>query len=367
MNSHSSSDDAKTVNAWLDAHHDQAVDAVSFASSPVAATVHLLMKQPEFVDWDKLRIEDAVTFDENDHQMAGMEGNLQEMHATDIVGWIGDGYALCPDHITEEEANAQGMQPVFVDNEGWEDIICDDHGDGPHTLGDSAGMSEEMTMGSSPTTVSPGLTLENLISQAVKKGINSAITETRKPKARKITRSQLAEGVRKALRMALKESGMPGGVMPGTGMAAGAPVSAPTQEEDFSDGEGTKRGSMSGGIVPSPEELQAAIDENGGWDMNLQGENSLALTYALEVAGLGNPNTSTGQGMHAVLTALSTCPAPDDLPDSVDDEDISNPHSHLNKILDSWEVRYGRGGHRIEDAAQSLASSILDSLGWEWV
>lgn len=226
-----------------------------------------------------------------------------------------------------------------------------------------AGISEDMTMGTG--SKSTGLALEAMIAEAVKRGIAKAITETKKPKTRKITRSQLAEGVRKALRMALKESGMTGGAMPAPGMGAGAPMSAPTQE-GLSDEDVTKKGSMSGGIVPSPEELQAALDENGGFHANLQGGDYLAFSYALEVAGVGNPNMDTGEGMHAVLTALSNAPPPDELPDTVDDEDINDPHSHLNKILDSWDARY-RGSEKIEDRAQGLASSILDHLGWEWV
>lgn len=287
--------DAKVVNAWLDSHHDDVVDAVSFTSSPVRAITNLLMGQPEFVDWEKDRIEDAV-----------MYFNDLEQETTD----------------------------------------------------------EDMTMGTG--SKSTGLTLEALIAEAVKKGIAKAITETKKPKTRKITRSQLAEGVRKALRMALKESGMPGGAMPAPGMGAGAPMSAPTQE-GLSDGDVTKKGSSSFGQVPSPEELQAALDEQGGWSMDLKGADYFAFEYAMLVSGLGNPNMDTGQGMHAVLTALTNAPSPEELPQEMDDEEISNPNSQFNKLLNAWDARYGRTGEKIEDHAQSLASSILDVLGWEWV
>ena len=234
-----------------------------------------------------------------------------------------------------------------------------------------------------------GLTLEALIAKAVKKGIASALTENKKPKIRKITRSQLAEGVRRALRMALNEAGMPGAAMPAPGMGA-SPTMPPTQEEGLSDGDVTKSGSRTFGQVPSPEELQAALepprretprcrcqvpspeelqaalDENGGFHANLQGGDFLAFSYALEIAGVGNPNMDTGEGMHAVLTALFNAPPPDELPDTVNDEDIDDPHSHLNKILNSWDARY-MNSEKIEDRAQSLASSILDHLGWEWV
>jgi len=178
-------------------------------------------------------------------------------------------------------------------------------------------------------------------------------------KAKRITKSQLAEGVRKALRMALKESGMPGGAMPAPGVAAGAPSST-TQE--------AKRGSMSGGVVPSAEELQAALDDIGGWDMDLQGANYLAFIYALQVAGLPEYiDLNNGENMHAVLNALSNAPPVEQLPETMDDEDIEDPRSMFNRNLNSWEVRYGRHGEKIEDHAQSLASGILDVLGWEWV
>lgn len=359
MNEYSTQEDAKTVNAWLDAHHDEAVDAVSFAVSPVAATVKLLLRQPEFADWDQDRIQDAVMFDE-EHNMN--ETQLYEMPADDVVGWVGDGYALCPEHITDQEAEMKGMQPIFATNENWEDITCDNHRGGIHTLGDTAGISEDMTMGNSTSV----LNLEALIVKAVKNGISSAITENKKPKVKKITRKQLAEGVRKALRMALNEAGMIGGSMPAPGMGAGSTM-PPTQEEGLSDGDVTKKGTSTYGQVPSPEELEAALEEIGGLDMDLQGADNIAFEYAMIVAGIGNPNMDSGEGMHSVLAALSNAPAPDELPDTVDDEDIEDPNSHLNKILDSWDIRYGRYGENIEDHARSIASSILDVLGWEWI
>jgi len=127
-------------------------------------------------------------------------------------------------------------------------------------------------------------TFESFIAEAVKKGIESALAEGKGKstdksdnfdhvgkkhlkdenskkeikKAKKITRSQLAEGVRKALRMALKET---------SGYA----------QEGLSDGDVTKRGTSTYGNVPSPEELQAALNEQGGWDMDLKGVTILPL------------------------------------------------------------------------------------------
>lgn len=201
--------------------------------------------------------------------------------------------------------------------------------------------------------------LQNLVAEAVRKGVQSALTESA-PKVKKITRTQLAEGVRKALRMAMNEGmGMPGGAMPAPGMGAGAPMSAPTTEQAGS------QTTISGGHVPSPDELQQAIDRDGGWDMDLQGADSLAFDYAMKVAGLGYPDMNTGTGMHTALSALMEAPPPDQLPDSVDDEEVQNPQSQLNQILDRWDARYG--DKRIEETAADIASSILGVLGWESV
>lgn len=200
--------------------------------------------------------------------------------------------------------------------------------------------------------------LQSMVAEAVRKGVASAMTESTKgPKVKKITRTQLAEGVRKALRMAIKESvGMPGGAMPPPGAAPGGATGAPTSEAS---------NVISGGTVPSPEELQHALDAAGGWDMDLQGQDSIAFDYAMLVAGLGStPDMDSGHGMHAVLTALTHCPSPSELPNSMDDEEIQNPHSQLNQLLDRWDARYH---DPIEQAAESLASSILSALGTETV
>lgn len=201
--------------------------------------------------------------------------------------------------------------------------------------------------------------LQNLVAEAVRKGVQSALTESPK-RVKKITRTQLAEGVRKALRMAMKENmGMAGGAMPAPGMGAGAPTSAPTTEMAGS------QITVSGGHVPSPDELQQAIDREGGWEMDLQGADSMAFDYAMHVAGLGYPDMNTGEGMHAALTALMQAPPPDQLPDTVDDEEVQDPHSQFNQILDRWDARYG--DKPIEETAADIASSIMGVLGWESV
>lgn len=171
--------------------------------------------------------------------------------------------------------------------------------------------------------------LKKLVSEAVKGGIQKAIQEKKTPKA-KISKSTLAEAVRKVVRSSLKEMNMPGGAMPPAGKPAGTAMTAPTQE-GVSDG-GMKRGTSTFGQLPSPEELQAALDEQGGWSMTLRGSDARSFEAAMAKAGMdagqAEQMMDTGEGMHKVISAL----------------------------MDSGD-----------DNAEHLASSIMDVLGWEWV
>jgi len=94
----------------------------------------------------------------------------------------------------------------------------------------------------------------------------------------------------------------------------------------------SKRSSSTFGQIPSSEELQQAIDDLGGWDMELRGSDLETFVDAVEAAGMGQMKAmnlmKTGEGMARVLRALM----------SSEDE-----------------------------KAEELASSILDVLGWEWV
>lgn len=172
--------------------------------------------------------------------------------------------------------------------------------------------------------------LKKMVSEAVKGGIRKAMQENKsKPKAR-ITKTALAEAVRKAVRASLQEMGMPGAAMPPAGKLAGAAMTAPTQE-GVSDCD-PKRGSSTFGQLPSPEELQMAIDELGGWSMTLRGSDARSFDAAMAQAGMDSGEAemmmNTGEGMHKVISAL----------------------------MDSGD-----------ENAESLASDIMDVLGWEWI
>lgn len=113
------------------------------------------------------------------------------------------------------------------------------------------------------------------------------------------------------------------------------------------------------GAVPSVEELEIALD-GAGFDMNLQGQDSLAFEYSMLIAGLSG-DTSTPQHLHDVLVALVNTPSPDE----VENEDLDDPHSRLSFVLRKWEERYGNLS--ISEAASSIASGIMQHLGTEWV
>lgn len=90
----------------------------------------------------------------------------------------------------------------------------------------------ETTSGPSP--------IVSMVAEAVRKGIFSAIKEQAKPKVVKISKTRIAEGVRKAVRKVLAENAlagragsgqMPGGAMPPAGHGAVNGVAATTMEE----------------------------------------------------------------------------------------------------------------------------------------
>lgn len=115
--------------------------------------------------------------------------------------------------------------------------------------------------------------------------------------------------------------------------------------------------SVSWGEIPDEEELDALMDEEP-FDMQLQGADSLAFEYAMELSE--NPaagNTSDANGLRATLEALVDVPKPDELSE--------DQYEEVESVLDAWYDRYGSDD--IEETAWSLASSIMEVLGVEWI
>jgi hypothetical protein len=97
--------------------------------------------------------------------------------------------------------------------------------------------------------------------------------------------------------------------------------------------------SMTWGVMPSDDLFEIALAD--GWHMDLKGQDAVSFKVAMEMAGL-NPeiaqkSMSTVKGMKQVIEALATCASED--PDLTD----------------------------ICENAQSLAGSIMEVLGFEWI
>lgn len=111
------------------------------------------------------------------------------------------------------------------------------------------------------------------------------------------------------------------------------------------------------GEIPDVAELEKLMGDEG-FDMNLQGVDSLAWEYAMTLS----PNvmaggTDSAEQLHASLEALVNAPDPDDLSDE--------QYEEVERVLDQWYGRYG--DDRIEEAAWNLASSMMEVLGVEWI
>lgn len=115
--------------------------------------------------------------------------------------------------------------------------------------------------------------------------------------------------------------------------------------------------STSWGDIPDSDELWDLMDGDP-FRMELQGADSLAWDYAMTLSpNVEAGSLSPGKGMEASLEALVDVRKPEDLSDE-DYEDVED-------ILDAWHQRYE--GHDITDTAWSLASSIMEVLGVEWI
>lgn len=117
-----------------------------------------------------------------------------------------------------------------------------------------------------------------------------------------------------------------------------------------------RKKSTTWGVIPPVEELDELMD--GPFEMELQGMDSLAWTYAMLLSDKpGAGSTVTAPQLHASLEALVNAPDPDELSDE--------QYEEVESVLDSWFERYG--DNQIQEAAWSVASGIMDVLGIEWI
>lgn len=117
---------------------------------------------------------------------------------------------------------------------------------------------------------------------------------------------------------------------------------------------------MSFGVLPSRDAVEFAM---GGepFTMEPRGEDELAFSYAVELAGLTGAMDDADE-LLAVVHALAEAPSPRELPEDADDA--------VRQLVERWEQRYGDPDDEdtgITNAARSLASSIMESLGFEWI
>lgn len=116
--------------------------------------------------------------------------------------------------------------------------------------------------------------------------------------------------------------------------------------------------STSWGQIPELEELEELMNGEG-FNMELRGADSIAWEYAMSLSpDLAAGGTDSPEQLKASVEALVSAPDPDELSDEQFQE--------VEHLLDKWDERYG-GDHRIEEAAWSLASSIMEVLDIEWI
>jgi hypothetical protein len=116
---------------------------------------------------------------------------------------------------------------------------------------------------------------------------------------------------------------------------------------------------MSFGVMPADEAITFALGDRP-FTMDLKGEDELAFEYATTVAGVSG-EVDTAESFIETVKALADAPVPSEL-------DAAEPS--VTKVLARWEDRYGDPSDDdsgIASAAQSLASAMLDTLGFEWV
>jgi hypothetical protein len=115
------------------------------------------------------------------------------------------------------------------------------------------------------------------------------------------------------------------------------------------------------GEMPPDEALDFALGDEP-FEMSLEGQDGLAFEYATALAGVSGSTTSR-EDFAATVQALAAAPPPVEI-------DPNNLEGRLEEVLVEWEQRYGDPTDEEEGiavAAQSLASSMMSAVGFEWI
>ena len=116
---------------------------------------------------------------------------------------------------------------------------------------------------------------------------------------------------------------------------------------------------MTFGVMPADEAIAFALGD-GPFAMDLKGEDELAFEYATAVAEIPG-DVDSPEAFTQTVKALAGAPPPSELKTS---------NRRITQVLGRWEDRYGDASDEesgIANAAESLASAMLDTLGFEWV
>lgn len=120
--------------------------------------------------------------------------------------------------------------------------------------------------------------------------------------------------------------------------------------------------STSWGLIPSSEQLWKLMEEEP-FPMILKGQDDIAYGYALGAAGMmpesGRVIIEGGEEMEDILKALINAPEPD----SLNFHELEN--IEIASSLDEWDEKYPDDD--IVEAAQNLASNIMEVLGIDWI
>jgi len=114
------------------------------------------------------------------------------------------------------------------------------------------------------------------------------------------------------------------------------------------------------GELPAPEAVAFALAREP-FEMELKGRDALAFDYAMAAAGLTG-STDTPEELAAVARALAGAPEPQELTGEAEEV--------LAGVLEEWSRRHGDPSDEedgVAATARSLASSIMSSIGFEWI